>query len=481
MDYIPKKITKIIKDAVITNQNNKCAKKPYSRINGLEGYSCVSWKRKNDRGTLYKGEIYFIKKNKNKKPTEDNLLALCEKCYHKFRKKFEDTILKKHNSKQKFVEFNGEVVSYKNKLDLAKKLAKFGMRNSQANRFAGQMLKGKSKNFVINDIGELEIFDLNRKEENGEKEDNIEESNEESNEKSNEKSDRESNEETNEETNEKSNEESNEEIRDIDQVIINRTDMKNEDSSMEEFEKIMKEKTQIKKTPIKKITNIGTTVKDTVFASEKITNTQQTTNVPEKKPINIIPYIDSDESEYNQNITHDYRENIMTGLLNLINGVNFNKQIQLNTKQNEFTAKKNIKYRIIYYTKNIIPLKKEPYLNSETVGHAYFGDVFDGSTEIDNNVGWICICYNNMMAFVKTQINDIPVIEELKSKKKESSIDSPLTKNNECSICMENIDERIVIIPCGHTSFCSKCIEGIKNNKCPICRYKIDKINKIFI
>lgn len=41
--------------------------------------------------------------------------------------------------------------------------------------------------------------------------------------------------------------------------------------------------------------------------------------------------------------------------------------------------------------------------------------------------------------------------------------------NNEpCPICFENKEE-LEITLCGHI-FCKKCIESIKNNKCPMCR-----------
>ena len=50
-------------------------------------------------------------------------------------------------------------------------------------------------------------------------------------------------------------------------------------------------------------------------------------------------------------------------------------------------------------------------------------------------------------------------------------------KNNElCSICLDNLynNESIIKLNCGH-KFHYKCIEQVKNNKCPYCREKIIK------
>ena len=42
------------------------------------------------------------------------------------------------------------------------------------------------------------------------------------------------------------------------------------------------------------------------------------------------------------------------------------------------------------------------------------------------------------------------------------------TNSEPCPICFENKEE-LEITLCGHI-FCKKCIENIKNNKCPMCR-----------
>ncbi|EKX74196.1 conserved hypothetical protein [Theileria equi strain WA] len=42
-------------------------------------------------------------------------------------------------------------------------------------------------------------------------------------------------------------------------------------------------------------------------------------------------------------------------------------------------------------------------------------------------------------------------------------------RDTECLICIANKMDT-VLLPCGHGSFCSKCLYGLRNDKCPVCR-----------
>lgn len=55
----------------------------------------------------------------------------------------------------------------------------------------------------------------------------------------------------------------------------------------------------------------------------------------------------------------------------------------------------------------------------------------------------------------------------------------PNNNNTECVICLENLDQRVMLFPCGHTQFHEKCIN--KTNTCPLCRSAYTMIHKIFI
>src|SRR5258706_12715875 len=74
-------ISKEKKLQVIKKQNNKCAKKPYSRVKGLEGHKCPLWNKMNKNGKFNNDDYIIIKINANEKSTLDNLIALCNKCY----------------------------------------------------------------------------------------------------------------------------------------------------------------------------------------------------------------------------------------------------------------------------------------------------------------------------------------------------------------------------------------------------------------
>jgi hypothetical protein len=73
-------ISKNIESKVITNQGNKCAKKPYSRITGLNKHNCVLWKNKGT-GKFVDKQYVLIKKNYNGDVNAENLIALCPECF----------------------------------------------------------------------------------------------------------------------------------------------------------------------------------------------------------------------------------------------------------------------------------------------------------------------------------------------------------------------------------------------------------------
>jgi hypothetical protein len=50
----------------------------------------------------------------------------------------------------------------------------------------------------------------------------------------------------------------------------------------------------------------------------------------------------------------------------------------------------------------------------------------------------------------------------------------------ECCICCNPINEKIVLVPCGHIRFCLGCINQLPNKKCPICTQVFEKYYRIF-
>lgn len=67
-------------------------------------------------------------------------------------------------------------------------------------------------------------------------------------------------------------------------------------------------------------------------------------------------------------------------------------------------------------------------------------------------------------------------------KKNKKIINEDIILYIECSICYEyffHYDVKI-LIPCGHRSICNRCLQFIKNKKCPICNSHMENEIKIY-
>jgi len=68
-----------------------------------------------------------------------------------------------------------------------------------------------------------------------------------------------------------------------------------------------------------------------------------------------------------------------------------------------------------------------------------------------------------------------------KKKKSVNPINIPKQDKNDCCICFSPIEQKISLIPCGHTTVCSHCVENSCGKKCPICREEIVQYIKIYL
>nr|QDY52315.1 hypothetical protein 6_27 [Mimiviridae sp. ChoanoV1] len=50
---------------------------------------------------------------------------------------------------------------------------------------------------------------------------------------------------------------------------------------------------------------------------------------------------------------------------------------------------------------------------------------------------------------------------------------------NKCVVCFSKTERKNVLVPCGHTQFCSKCVKE-NMETCPLCRANIEKVIKIY-
>lgn len=53
-----------------------------------------------------------------------------------------------------------------------------------------------------------------------------------------------------------------------------------------------------------------------------------------------------------------------------------------------------------------------------------------------------------------------------------------LKLKSECNICLTEVDNPIVLVPCGHGNMHYNCID-ITSKKCPLCNNDVDKVIKL--
>ena len=55
-------------------------------------------------------------------------------------------------------------------------------------------------------------------------------------------------------------------------------------------------------------------------------------------------------------------------------------------------------------------------------------------------------------------------------------------KPGECVVCLDQGAAEYLVTPCGHTCLCEDCKDDLKSlqNKCPVCRKKIENVNKVY-
>jgi uncharacterized membrane-anchored protein len=70
-----------------------------------------------------------------------------------------------------------------------------------------------------------------------------------------------------------------------------------------------------------------------------------------------------------------------------------------------------------------------------------------------------------------------------RQKKTTDDADNNATSKGSCSVCLVEAAE-VVIQPCGHVCICRDCANTLMehiDNKCPICRSKIKRIQNVYL
>lgn len=131
------------------------------------------------------------------------------------------------------------------------------------------------------------------------------------------------------------------------------------------------------------------------------------------------------------------------------------------------------KYYIIYREDHtVVYIYLEPDIKSNIINIAYSGDIFNVSKILkENDNVWIKI--DNIPGYILATENK-KIVADVYHDTQIKSIDK------QCCICFESILKPIVLVPCGHTMFCSDCINGLKKKECPVCNIQIQQYIRLY-
>lgn len=83
------------------------------------------------------------------------------------------------------------------------------------------------------------------------------------------------------------------------------------------------------------------------------------------------------------------------------------------------------------------------------------------------------------VALKKNEEKDEKIIDlEKQIKILNNALISAIPLNNQCCICFSFTERKQFCIPCGHTQYCTSCIEGLQ--KCALCRESVEKISNVY-
>jgi sensor c-di-GMP phosphodiesterase-like protein len=79
-----------LKNKILQNQNNQCARRPYARLGDCyKNHMCHLWRRREAQGKFENDEYMIVKTDNNPHNSEENLIALCNDCYTVFKNRTE--------------------------------------------------------------------------------------------------------------------------------------------------------------------------------------------------------------------------------------------------------------------------------------------------------------------------------------------------------------------------------------------------------
>jgi len=79
--------------------------------------------------------------------------------------------------------------------------------------------------------------------------------------------------------------------------------------------------------------------------------------------------------------------------------------------------------------------------------------------------------------------NHEPVINSTPPAIATSTVTAVAASNDTCEVCFIEPHDRVALVPCGHTRFCSSCADAVASipNGCPICRTPKASVLRVFM
>lgn len=144
-------------------------------------------------------------------------------------------------------------------------------------------------------------------------------------------------------------------------------------------------------------------------------------------------------------------------------------------------------------------IKAAPLTTSETVGQAWYNDVFTLAHPVElldaSDNKWIKIVYRESDAylFCVPDSNELEYLTQPKKQEKQEKQEKPekaeicksyaTTKESNdihCCICFDPITTPLALVPCGHTQFCEQCVKTGNWKSCPLCNQHIERYINLY-
>jgi hypothetical protein len=95
-------------------------------------------------------------------------------------------------------------------------------------------------------------------------------------------------------------------------------------------------------------------------------------------------------------------------------------------------------------------------------------------------IGLATACWERLTQ--QQQPRPVPQPLLVRQRERSPARDAPIPatrEEDECFVCKTN-ERNYLAVPCGHQSVCSECKDNIENNRCPVCRARIKRWQRVY-